>query len=158
MYLHKIDVFQKYQSHCRKNMLFELGPSMISTNLSGLVILSTSWFTTGSYSLPYVMSHSERIGRLPSVIRHTQKGFKFALGDCWVCTVFNVYFMAFEPDKMAKWVEHPSHVLGDRRIWTSQVQTLVKSNKWPKNWYLSLPSQALCIIRIRKGLGGTVSG
>ena len=34
-------------------------------------------------------------------------------------------------------------------IQTSWLQTLVESHQWLKNWYLSLPNQALCIIKDR---------
>ena len=41
---------------------------------------------------------------------------------------------------------------------TDLVQTPVESNKWFKNWLLSLPSQALGIVRIGQGLVHWVSG
>ena len=40
----------------------------------------------------------------------------------------------------------------------SGVQLSVESNQWLKNWYLSFPSQVLCIIWIEQGLVGLVSG
>ena len=53
---------------------------------------------------------------------------------------------------LAEWVEHPPPVLRDWGIGTSCVRTMVGSNQWLKNLYLSLPSQALSIIRIGQGL------
>ena len=55
------------------------------------------------------------------------------------------------PGGMAEWIERPSPVLVDCGI-----RTLVESNQWFKNLYLSLPSQALSIIRIGQGLVGSV--
>ena len=39
-----------------------------------------------------------------------------------------------------------------------QVQTQLESNQWLKNWYLSLTSQVLDIIRIGQGLVGSMPG
>ena len=60
------------------------------------------------------------------------------------------------PDRITKWLECPSSILGDQRIWTSW--SLVKSKQWLKNWYLSLPRQSVSIIRIEQGLVSSVSG
>ena len=37
---------------------------------------------------------------------------------------------SYWPDRMTKWVERPSVILGDWGIRTSHVRTLVESNKW----------------------------
>ena len=52
---------------------------------------------------------------------------------------------------MAKYIYRPSPVLGDRKIRTLQVRTLVESDQWLKNWYLSVHRLALCITRIGQG-------
>ena len=48
--------------------------------------------------------------------------------------------------------------LRNHGIQASCIRTLVESNQWLKNWYLSLPNHALGIIRIGQGLVGSVSG
>ena len=50
------------------------------------------------------------------------------------------------PDGMAEWVQHPAHVLGPHGF-----DTLVESNQLLEKWYVSLPSQVFCIIRIGQG-------
>ena len=91
-----------------------------------------------------------------------------------------VYVIVIGPDGMAKWIERlylPFWVVqagltrqdgrmnqasvspfGDRVIWTSSVLTVVGSNQWLKNVYLSLPNQAFGIIRTGQGLVGLMSG
>ena len=61
------------------------------------------------------------------------------------------------PDGMAEWVERTSPVLWDMGIWILWVWTDVESNQWLKNVCLSLPSQALGIIRRCKVSVGSVS-
>ena len=51
-----------------------------------------------------------------------------------------------EPGGMSEWIERPVPVSADRGI-----RTLVKSNQWLNNLYLSLPSHAFNIIRIEQG-------
>ena len=51
-----------------------------------------------------------------------------------------------------RWVQRSITVLGDKEILTSWVRPLVESNQWLKNLYLSVPSQALSIIRIGQGM------
>ena len=55
------------------------------------------------------------------------------------------------PDGMAELVEHPLSCFGWSGIWASWFQNLVESNQWHKDWYLSLPSLTLSIIRIGQG-------
>ena len=61
-------------------------------------------------------------------------------------------YVHMQPGWMVEWVERPSPILGDQEIQTSLVRTLVDSNQWLKNVYMSLPSQALGIIRIGERL------
>ena len=61
-------------------------------------------------------------------------------------------------DRMADLVERLFPVLGDWGDSDLMLQTLVNSKQWLKNWYLSLPSQVLGIIRIGERLVGSVLG
>ena len=46
----------------------------------------------------------------------------------------SAFLLLMWSNTMAEWVEHPSPILGDRRIWTLRVWTRVESNKWLK-WF-----------------------
>ena len=63
----------------------------------------------------------------------------------WAQRLHNVYT---RPDRVAEWAERLSPNLGGWGSRTLRVQTLVESNRWLLNWYLSLHSQLLGIIRI----------
>ena len=59
---------------------------------------------------------------------------------------------------LAEWVERPSPILGNRGIWNHGSKPWSSQINYLKKLYLSLPSQVLNIIRILKGLVGSVSG
>ena len=67
---------------------------------------------------------------------------------------------ALRSHRMAEWVEHPSPILVEQGLNSSNWwdQTLIQSNQWLKNVFLSLPWQALDIIRLGQGLVDTVPG
>ena len=60
-------------------------------------------------------------------------------------------------DGMAAWLERPSPVLVDRGIWTQGFESWLSQTNNLVNWYLSLRSQALGIIRIEQWMVSSAS-
>ena len=94
-------------------------------------ILTSTLTPTFSHRYSCILTHRPTHSHLHSYLTHTDH------------QITPQHITAHRPDRMAKWVEQSSPVLGYRGIQTSSVWTLVKSNQWLYDRYVLLASQAL---------------